>query len=85
MANKNQKRIRRFMTGETGNAGVISYNAKRNTQMRVLKNEGGGKSASLTVHEPITKTLPMRFKNHSYIRKDEYERNQYKQLPNVRY
>ncbi len=41
-----------------GGSGVVSRNEKRNMQMRVLNNAGGGENSSLTVHERIRQGEP---------------------------
>lgn len=73
-----------FPTATPNKEGVISGNKNRNTQMRVLHNSDGNCKQSLTVHEPMDKRFPVRFKNHAYIRKTERDENLYRQLPNVR-
>lgn len=73
---------RRVPLARRGKDGVVSANPHRNTQMRVLQNEGGG---SITSHEPINKSVPVWFKNHGYLANDERERNQYRQHSNVRH
>lgn len=39
-------------------SGVISRNTRRNMQMRIMTNPGGGANSSLTVHEKINKDMP---------------------------
>lgn len=50
------------LTGKTfaisSGGGVVSKNERRNMQMRVLSNAGGGANSSLTVHEKIRKDEP---------------------------
>ena len=71
-------------TATRGKDGVVSQNRKRNTAMKVLLNtDENGKSQSLTVHEPIDPKRFVTFKGHGYLRKDEYERNQYRQPKTV--
>lgn len=68
-------------TARRGASGVVSVNESRNTQMRVLQNADGG---TLTSHEPINKSVPVRHKGHGYLIQDEHKNNQYRQLPSVR-
>jgi hypothetical protein len=75
--------VRTVPTARRGKDGVVSSNALRNTQQKVLQN-GGGANSSLTVHEPINKSIPVIYKGHSYLVEDEHGNCQYKQLAGAR-
>jgi hypothetical protein len=75
-------KTRRIPTAQKGKDNVISINPRRNTQMRIFQNEGGG---TLTVHEATDKSRPVVHKGHSYLISDEHENNQYAQPKNIKY
>lgn len=55
-----------------GAEGVVSLNARRNMQMKVLQNQDeNGRKETLTVHEPIHKREFITHPNHQYIRDDK--------------
>lgn len=61
----------RIPTARVHGEGEISSDERRNMRMRVLHNSNGvGGKDSMTVHEPISDSRPVRFKNHNYVQKD---------------
>lgn len=76
MANKNTKqKNKKQAKARVGNDGVVSFNKKRNSAMRVYLNRvEGGQTQSLTVHEPWVKHEPMLFPNHRQYDNWEYRR-----------